>query len=207
MGKIVLVGGGGHCASCIDVIEQEGRFQVAGIIDLTNKVGETQLGYPIIGDDSDLPQLTETYSHFLITLGQIETPQRRIAIYEQLQQLGAQLPTVVSPRAYISRHANVGPGTIVMHNALINAGANIGVNCIVNSCCLIEHDAEIGNHCHISTNSTINGGTQIADGTFVGSGAVIRDNIRVGSYSLIGGGVNVMGDIPDKTIYTGQKTT
>ena len=24
---IILIGGGGHCKSCIDVVEQEGRFQ------------------------------------------------------------------------------------------------------------------------------------------------------------------------------------
>jgi len=30
--KIILIGGGGHCKSCIDVIEQEGRFIIAGIV-------------------------------------------------------------------------------------------------------------------------------------------------------------------------------
>ena len=33
MDKIILIGGGGHCKSVIDVIEQEGKFQIAGIID------------------------------------------------------------------------------------------------------------------------------------------------------------------------------
>jgi len=32
MKKIVLIGGGGHCKSVIDVIEQEGRFEIAGIV-------------------------------------------------------------------------------------------------------------------------------------------------------------------------------
>ena len=31
--KIVLVGGGGHCKSVIDVIECEGRFEIAGNVD------------------------------------------------------------------------------------------------------------------------------------------------------------------------------
>ena len=31
--KIILVGAGGHCRSCIDVIEQEGRFEILGIVD------------------------------------------------------------------------------------------------------------------------------------------------------------------------------
>lgn len=205
MDKIVLVGGGGHCVSCIDVIEQEGRFQIAGIVDTPGKIGGSLLSYPIIGSDDDLPQLTKIYRHFLITLGQIKSPQRRITLFEKVLQLGAQLPTIVSPHAYISRHANVGAGTIVMHNALINAGANVGANSIINSRALIEHDATVDDHCHISTGAIINGGTLVAEGTFVGSGAVLRDNIRIGSYSLIGGGVSVMEEIPDNTIYTGRK--
>ena len=32
--EIILIGGGGHCKSCIDVIEQEGKYQIAGIVDL-----------------------------------------------------------------------------------------------------------------------------------------------------------------------------
>ena len=33
MNKIVLVGGGGHARSCIDVIEMENKFSIAGIVD------------------------------------------------------------------------------------------------------------------------------------------------------------------------------
>ena len=205
MENIVLVGGGGHCSSCIDVVEQEGKFQIAGIIDMPDKLGTSLLGYPIIGNDEDLPKLVESYQYFLITLGQIKSPQRRISLYEKLLRLSAQLPTIISPRAYISRHASVDTGTIVMHNALINAGATVGSNCIINSRALIEHDATIGDHCHISTGAIINGGTQVAEGTFFGSGSVSKDNIRIGSYSLIGGGVSVMEGVPDNTFYTGEK--
>ncbi len=33
MKEIILVGGGGHCKSVIDVIEQEAKYKIAGIID------------------------------------------------------------------------------------------------------------------------------------------------------------------------------
>ena len=29
----ILIGGGGHCKSVIDVIEQEAKFEIAGIVD------------------------------------------------------------------------------------------------------------------------------------------------------------------------------
>jgi len=30
--EIILIGAGGHAASCIDVIEQQDKFQLAGLI-------------------------------------------------------------------------------------------------------------------------------------------------------------------------------
>ena len=38
--EIILIGGGGHCKSCIDIIEQEGIYSIKGIIDLPEKKGQ-----------------------------------------------------------------------------------------------------------------------------------------------------------------------
>ena len=72
--EIILVGGGGHCKSCIDVIEAENKFKVLGIVDLKDRVDQTVLGYKICWTDNDLEGLSKDYNHFLITLGQIITP-------------------------------------------------------------------------------------------------------------------------------------
>jgi sugar O-acyltransferase (sialic acid O-acetyltransferase NeuD family) len=199
MDEIILIGGGGHCASCIDVIELEGRFSIIGIVDLPENIGQTLLDYPIIASDADLPELSKNYRNFHICLGQIKSPSRRIALYRQLRELNACLPTIISPQAYVSSHARIGAGTIVMHQAMVNAGADIGANCILNSRCLIEHDAVVGAHCHISTGAILNGGTQIAEKTFIGSGAIIRDHIAIGRNSLIGAGIRVMANLPENS--------
>ncbi len=203
--ELVLVGGGGHCRSCIDVIEQEGKWRIAGIIDRAENLGTTVLGYPVIGCDDDLPALLGKFRHFFITLGQINSPARRQALFAQLKALGAELPTIVSPLAYVSAHASVAEGTIIMHRALVNAGAGVGRNCIVNTRALIEHDAMVGDHCHISTGAILNGGTRVAEGTFVGSQAVTREGIEIGAGCLIGAGVQVLRHLPDGTLYTGKK--
>jgi sugar O-acyltransferase (sialic acid O-acetyltransferase NeuD family) len=155
--KIILVGAGGHCRSCIDVIEREGRFDIAGVVDCPDFVGENVLGYPLLGRDEDLPALREKCQYALVTVGQIKTPEIRMRLFQQLQSLAFELPAIISPGAYVSRHARVGAGTIVMHDALINAGASVGENCIINSKALIEHDATVGSHCHISTGAIVNG--------------------------------------------------
>ena len=176
--QIILVGGGGHCVSCIDVIEQDGKFEIAGIVDANNSRDQV-LGYPVLGGDEDLPNIRKTYEYALVTIGQIKTPMIRMKLYERLKLLGFHLPSIISPRAYVSKRSVIGDGSMIMHDVLINAQAEIGNNCIINTKALIEHDSKIGNHCHISTGAIINGGVIVGHGTFVGSNAVVRESAQI----------------------------
>ena len=45
--RILLVGAGGHAMACIDVIELEGRFVVAGLVGEEREVGSHVLGYAV----------------------------------------------------------------------------------------------------------------------------------------------------------------
>ncbi|MFA5916207.1 MAG: acetyltransferase [Burkholderiales bacterium] len=190
----LLVGAGGHARACIDVIEQEGRFVVAGLLGLPHEVGTQILGYQVLGTDADLPALLRDYVHALITVGQIKTPEMRMRLFDLLEQRGCMLPIIVSPRAYVSRHATLGAGTIVLHGAVVNAGAVVGRNCIINSQSLVEHDAVIGDHCHIATAAAINSGVRIGAGTFIGSNSSVRQGVNIGERCLIGMGQRVLAD-------------
>jgi sugar O-acyltransferase (sialic acid O-acetyltransferase NeuD family) len=183
--EIILIGGGGHCRSCIDVIEGNNQFAITGIIDIPEKVGQTVLGYNIIANEDDLLEIVKTHKLYLITIGQIKGPDIRIEKYQQITRIGGTFPVVVSPKSHVSKHASIGEGTIIMHGAIINAGANIGRNCIINTGAIIEHDVIIEDHCHISTGATINGGTVIKRGSFVGSNAVTKEYTTIGEKSFI----------------------
>jgi sugar O-acyltransferase (sialic acid O-acetyltransferase NeuD family) len=188
--QIILIGAGGHCRSCIDVIEQEGRFEIAGVVDRPDSMDKAPvLGYPVLGTDDDLPKLRKKCRYALVTVGQIKTPEIRVRLFNELQSIGFELPVIVSPRAYVSKHAKVGYGTIVMHDALINTGASVGENCIINSKALIEHDAVIGSHCHVSTGAIINGGVNVGEGTFFGSNAVSVQGISIKKRSFVSAGI------------------
>jgi len=160
-------------------------------VDLPEKLHQKVLGYEIIAADDDLPQLVNKYENSLITLGQIKSPEKRIRIFQTLKELGAKLPVIISPLAYVSKHAEIGDGTIIMHYALINAGAKIGSNCIINTKALIEHDAVIGDHCHIATGAIINGGVRVGSGTFFGSNAVCKEYIEIRENTVIGCGAKI----------------
>jgi len=196
MVELILIGGGGHCRSCIDVIEAEGKYKIAGIVDRPGGNSNPVLGYKVLGDDDDLDELFKKYPFALITVGQIKNSDLRVQLYMKTQKIGFELPTVISPRAYVSSYASLGAGTIVMHDALVNAGTKVGSNCILNTKSLVEHDAIVEDHCHVSTGSIVNGGAIVRSRTFVGSNAMLRENIEIGGKNIIQGGAVVLQTIP-----------
>jgi len=202
--RIILIGAGGHAHACIDVIEQDGKYGIAGLVGMREQMHTRHLGYAVIGTDSDLPQLAERNAHAIITVGQIHSPRTRIRLYQEAVALGFDLPSIVAPSAYVAAQATIGAGTIVMHGAIINAGAKVGRNCIINTKALIEHDASIDDHCHVSTGAIVNGSVSIGSGSFVGSGCVIKDGIRIGKNCVLGVGLCVRHDQADNSKFTGR---
>ena len=191
--EILLIGGGGHCNSVIDVIELENKYTIAGIIDDDKKLlNKTILGYKVIGCGDDLEKLFSTYKYALITIGQIKSNKPRIKFFNLLKKIGYILPVIISPLAYVSKNSKIDEASIIMHHALVNTNAKIGKNCIINSKALIEHDATIENNCHISTGSIINGGVLVRENTFFGSNAMSKEYIEIKADSIIGGGMSIL---------------
>ncbi|NQY94710.1 MAG: NeuD/PglB/VioB family sugar acetyltransferase [Campylobacteraceae bacterium] len=186
--KILLIGGGGHCKSVIDVIESQNRFEIAGIVDKKELLGQKVLGYEIIASDDELEELINTYKYAVIAVGQLQNVDTRICLFEKLKKIGFELPVIVSSLAYVSQHAKIEEGSVIMHDVLINAGALIKENCIINSKALIEHDAIINENCHISTGAIINGGVIVEKNCFVGSNVVTKQYITIKENSFIKAG-------------------
>lgn len=184
MDKLVLIGGGGHCKSCIDVIELENKFEIETILDVREKVGQLVLGRRIIGTDTLIQSFVDDGFYFLITLGQIKSADLRVKLYNDLKSKGAKIATVISPLSHVSKYAKIGEGTIVMHEAIVNADAKIGNNCIINTKSLVEHDAVIENHCHIATAAVVNGEAIIGEKSFVGSNATVVNGAKLEANSF-----------------------
>lgn len=194
---ILLIGAGGHARACIDVIEQEGRYKVEGLLGAPEEVGTFVLGYRVVGTNDDLPQFATRIGCALVAVGQIMAPDVRIELFTRLVRTGCALPSIVSPLGYVSRHSVIGDGSIVMHGAMVNAGTKVGRNCILNNRSLIEHDATVADHCHVATAATVNGGVRIGAGSFVGSGAIVRQGTTIGERCVIGMGQHVLKDCID----------
>lgn len=202
--KIILVGGGGHCRSVIDVIETENRYEIAGILDKEELIGQKVLSYPIIASDNNIETVLKTCTNFLITVGHIKSSVVREKLFNTIKEKGGHFPVIISPKAHVSKHACLSEGTVVMHHALVNTLAITGKNCIINTGAVLEHDVQVGDHCHISTGAYINGECKIGNGTFVGSNATTVQTIQVGEQNVIAAGAVVTQNTENFSLYAGN---
>jgi sugar O-acyltransferase (sialic acid O-acetyltransferase NeuD family) len=201
--ELILIGAGGHSRSCIDTIEQEGKYKIGGLVGLSQEVGSSLFGYEVLATDCELGELAKQFQFAFVALGQIHSPESRIRLYDESIAAGFVLPSIIASSAYVSPHAKVGLGTIVMQGAILNAGVVIGNNCIINTRALIEHDSLVSDHCHISTGVILNGNTSIGRGSFIGSGSVIKEGVSVGAGSLVGMGLALRHNLEENSKYSG----
>ena len=199
---LILVGGGGHCKSVLEAAESAG-YSILGVLDMPEEVGKEILSTKVIGTDDDIPAYVDK-AEFVITVGFIKNPAIRIKLYNKIKEVGGKLATIIASTAYVSKHAEIGEGTVVLHQAFVNAGAKVGKNVILNTATNIEHDALIGDQCHISTGTMVNGECKVGERCFIGSQSVLANCISVGDDIIVGAGSFVRKSITEKGIYSGN---
>lgn len=200
--NLILLGGGGHCKSVIDVAEDAG-YKILGILDTPENVGNLVLGHKILGtDDNILDYINDAL--FIVTVGQIKDSSLRIRLHEKILNSGGRLATIISKTAHVSKYATIGEGTVIMHHSVVNADARIGKGCIINTFANIEHDVIVDDYCHISTGVMVNGNCSVGKSCFIGSQTVLVNGISITNNCIIAAGTTVRKDLIKSGIYSGN---
>lgn len=200
--KIFVFGASGHAKVVIDIIEQQGLYEVAFLVDddLSLK-GQEFFGYPVVGGKKDLLALGEFPSNAIVAIGS-NSARRKVSAW--LSEHGMRKILAVHPSAQIGRGVQVGQGTVVMAGACINAATVVGEDVIVNTRASVDHDCVIGDGVHLAPGSTLCGSVRVGELSFVCAGATIAPSLTVGSTAIVGAGSTVITDVPDKTTVVGS---
>lgn len=205
MEEILLIGGGKHCGSVIDTIKSSSLFNVMGILDLPEKVGETIEGVPIIGGDNDLAKWREKgIEYAFISVGSIGDTRLRQQLFEEAKKLGFIFPIIKDQTAIISESAQIKEGTFIGKGTIINNSVTIGKLAIINSGAIIEHDSTIGDFCHIAPGTTLSGSVTIGNFTHIGTNTTIIQGIEIGKKTIIGAGSVVIQNIGNNKVAFGN---
>lgn len=199
LAKIFVYGASGHAKVVIDVIEQQGLYEVAFLADDNPALKDTELyGYRVIGGKPEL--LASGISKGVVAIG---SNRARAVVSEWLVANGFDLLTAVHPRASVGRGVTIGEGTVVMAGAVINSDTTIGRNAIINTRASIDHDCTIGDNVHIAPGSVLCGTVTVGECSFVCAGTTIIPNLNIGKFVIVGAGSTVIRDVPDSMTVAG----
>lgn len=196
MDNIVVIGSSGHAKVVIDIVEREGRYKIAGLLDRYRKVGEQTLGYPVFGQGGDLPQLTTRHAlkGAIVAIGDNFIRSKEAA---RVREVCPDLPFVsaIHPKASIAKSVSVGEGSVIMAGAAMNPCCSIGRFCVLNTNSSLDHDSVMEDFSSLAPRAATGGNCRIGAYSAVGIGAVLINGILVGEHTVIGAGSTVLTNI------------
>jgi sugar O-acyltransferase (sialic acid O-acetyltransferase NeuD family) len=199
---LLIYGAGGHAKSVMEIINQQDRYIIVGILDDNPAlVGSKVLNTPVIGTRSMLPELFEKgITEVANCVGGILDISVRVRVYELLKNAGYSFPGIFHSRACIEQSAIVRNGVQVFANAYVGVEAVLEEKCIVNTNAVVSHDCNIGAYTHIAPGTLLAGHVHVGEQTLIGMGVTTAIGVKIGSRVRIGNGAIVLADVPDKMV-------
>jgi len=203
--KIFIFGAGLHSQTCIDAIEKQDKYEVAGIIDSKKEIGSFVDGYEIIGRVDDLHNLSVKFN---VNVGfiSIGTNWIRMAVAKEIYKLIPKFKfvSIIHPSAIFGKNVVLGKGVFIGAQSFISSACKIG------DFCLVHQASHLGLHNVMEDFSSISIGSMTGGKVFIGEcsaitiHATINDRINIGRHSVIGSGSLVLKNIPDYVVAYGQ---
>lgn len=159
--KLLVIGAGGHGKVVAEIAEDCGYKKIAFLDDHNTAA---------IGKLADIGKFTADYEYAFVGIGNNAV---RGELIERLHLAGYKIPVLVHPTAYVSRTAQIGPGTVVEPKAIVNANTVIGDGCILSVGAIIDHDVTVGDGCHINSGAIVKAGAKLAPLTKLEAGQVV----------------------------------
>lgn len=197
MNKTLLIGGGGHARSLLEVT---GPDAFTGYVALSS--GELPLHY--IGHDD---VAVETYNpkeyrvHIAVGINGGCRLSLRRSIIDKFARFKS--VTVIAPTATITPGCSIGDGCCIMHRAVI-VRSTLGEHCVVNTGAIIDHDCHIGSNAFLAPGAILCGEVTLGNDVFIGAGAIVRNGVKISSEVSVAMGAVVTRDLNSPGVYAGN---
>ncbi|MBV9303135.1 MAG: NeuD/PglB/VioB family sugar acetyltransferase [Acidobacteriaceae bacterium] len=202
--RIIVIGCSGHARVVVDILEEEKRCRIVGLVDTYKPSGTEVLGYQVLGSDEDLPALVAAgiCNGVIVAIGDNWVRSRVVEkIRERVPQI--RFVSAIHPAARIARNVSIGAGTVVMAGTIVNTHARIGEFCILNTGCSLDHDSVMKHFSSLAPRAVTGGGVKIGAFSAIAIGATISHEVQIGDHTIVGAGATVLKDLPDQVVAYG----
>lgn len=201
---IIILGVNGNCIDIAEAVEARDGMHVLGFLDDDPNLnpGMTVAGYPLLGRIDQAGAFPE--AHFVCGIGSPKSFRAKPGIIHRTGVPAERWATVVHPTCSVSRHAAIGPGSVLLSQVAVGARASIGAFCTVLQGCIISHDSVVGDFATLAGGVCLSGGCRIGSNAYVGCRAALREGMEVGARALVGMGSIVVKDVPPDAVVFGN---
>ena len=200
--KMFVFGASGHAKVVIDIIERQGLFDIAFLVDDDPALKGTEFyGYPVIGGKLELLEVRDQVCGGIVAIG---SNRARINVASWLSYNQFNLVSVIHPSVQLGRGVIIAGGSAIMAGVIINSDAIIGQNVIINTKACIDHDCTINDGVHIAPGAVLCGTVSIGTGTFVCAGATVIPNLAIGHTAIVAAGSTVINNVMDCELVAGS---
>ena len=200
MNGLLIIGAGGHGKVIADIASALGRWNQIAFVDDKYPDLTQVLDWPVIGAMENFRDHREEYPDIFVAVGDNAMRQK---ITNWTEEAGFHLPTLIHPRAAVSRLAVIGAGTVINSQSAVNANAKIGKGCIVNTGATVGHDCVLGDFVHVAPGASLAGETVIGEACWIGMRSAVIEQLTVGKGVVVGAGAVVLSDVPDQKLVVG----
>lgn len=196
--KLLIIGASGHGKVVASIAKKLDRWVTINFLDDNIDLDEV-LECKVIGKSDEYIKYINDYQIFVA----IGNNHIRSKILLDLENLGADIPTIIHPYSIIDDTVLIGKGSVIMGGVVINCDVRIGDGCIINTCASIDHESIISDYVHLSPGAKLAGSVKVEKLTWLGIGSVVVNNVNITNDCIIGAGGVVIRDIKKTGTYVG----
>lgn len=203
MKNVIVIGSGGHAKVIVDIIHSMDKFKIIGVTSQSLKIGESFLGYKIIGDIDVLSEFNPEECLIAMGIGGFRDNLVRKKNFVAVKGMGFSFLNVIHPSAIISKTCLFGEGIVIFPGVVLNTDVFVGDNSIIATGSTIDHETVIAKHVLVSAGVTIGAYSKINDSALVALGAKVISGINIGANSIVAAGAVVIKDVQNNVIVYG----
>jgi len=199
--NLIIVGAGGHALSVADAALSAG-WTVVGFYSPDGAGPSLTLG-PVLSS-LDSPDLSDTA--FALGIG---TNHSRETVAEDISKRFPQteIVSVVHATAWVSPHATVHPGAVILAHTSVGPGSTVGRGALLNTGASLDHESSLGDYASLGLGARTGGNVSVGERTMIGIQAGIVHGVRVGSDCVVGGHSFVNSDLDNNIVAWGTPAT
>jgi sugar O-acyltransferase (sialic acid O-acetyltransferase NeuD family) len=196
MDNIVIIGSSGHAKVVIDIVRNERKYNIVGLLDRFRAAGDQTMGCPILGKEEDLPELGKLHSvkGGIVAIGDNLVRSKVVALVKEISP-GFRFVSAIHPRAVIGADVTIGEGSVVMAGVTINPCSAVGRFCILNTHSSLDHDSMLADFSSLAPGATTGGNCRVGEYSAICIGAILSHGVQVGEHSVVGAGSLVLDSI------------